>query len=132
MNHEAIREPTTQWDSTRSPTREVCIVRKARGEERIHDFGRFTEKTKVRRRTRVRAQRIEVSLENMGSRFGGCVRATGQAKWTASRVDLAFGSNSQLRALSEVYASNDAKEKFVHDFVAAWTKVMNLDRFELA
>jgi catalase-peroxidase len=64
--------------------------------------------------------------------FHGRCRATGQAKWTASRVDLAFGSNSQLRALSEVYASSDAKEKFVHDFVAAWTKVMNLDRFELA
>jgi len=64
--------------------------------------------------------------------FNGRCRATGQAKWTASRVDLAFGSNSQLRALSEVYASSDAKEKFVHDFVAAWTKVMNLDRFELA
>ena len=64
--------------------------------------------------------------------FNGRCRATGQAKWTASRVDLAFGSNSQLRALSEVYASSDAKEKFVHDFVAAWTKVMNLDRFDLA
>ena len=49
-----------------------------------------------------------------------------------SRVDLAFGSNSRLRALSEVYASADGKEKFVHDFVAAWTKVMNLDRFDLA
>ena len=58
-------------------------------------------------------------------------RKTGAVKWTASRVDLAFGSNSQLRALSEVYASADAKEKFVHDFVAAWDKVMMLDRFEL-
>jgi len=64
--------------------------------------------------------------------FNGRCRATGQAKWTASRVDLAFGSNSRLRALSEVYASADGKEKFVHDFVAAWTKVMNLDRFDLA
>ena len=64
--------------------------------------------------------------------FNGRCRATGQAKWTASRVDLAFGSNSQLRALSEVYASSDAKAKFAHDFVAAWTKVMNLDRFDLA
>jgi catalase-peroxidase len=63
--------------------------------------------------------------------FNGRCRATGQAKWTASRVDLAFGSNSRLRALSEVYASSDGKEKFVHDFVAAWTKVMNLDRFDL-
>ncbi|MFM7135324.1 MAG: peroxidase family protein, partial [Planctomycetota bacterium] len=63
--------------------------------------------------------------------FNGRCRATGQAKWTASRVDLAFGSNSRLRALSEVYASSDGREKFVRDFVAAWTKVMNLDRFEL-
>ena len=64
--------------------------------------------------------------------FNGRCRKSGQAKWTASRVDLAFGSNSQLRALSEVYASADAREKFVSDFVSAWTKVMNLDRFDLA
>ena len=59
-------------------------------------------------------------------------RKTGQLKWTGTRVDLIFGSHSQLRALAEVYGSSDAKEKFVHDFVAAWTKVMNLDRFDLA
>jgi catalase-peroxidase len=58
--------------------------------------------------------------------------AAGQVKWKGSRVDLLFGSNSELRALAEVYASDDAKEKFVHDFVAAWDKVMNLDRFDLA
>ncbi len=58
--------------------------------------------------------------------------ATGAAKWTGTRVDLVFGSNSELRAIAEVYASDDAREKFVHDFVAAWTKVMNLDRFDLA
>ncbi|MEU3458017.1 catalase/peroxidase HPI [Micromonospora sp. NPDC006766] len=58
--------------------------------------------------------------------------ATGEVKWTGSRVDLVFGSNSELRALAEVYASDDAREKFVHDFVAAWVKVMNLDRFDLA
>jgi catalase-peroxidase len=58
-------------------------------------------------------------------------RATGKLKWTGTRVDLVFGSNAQLRALSEVYASADAAEKFVHDFVAAWNKVMNLDRFDL-
>jgi len=52
-------------------------------------------------------------------------------KWTATRADLIFGSNSELRALAEVYATNDAKEKFVQDFVAAWTKVMNLDRFDV-
>jgi len=64
--------------------------------------------------------------------FTGRDRAKGEAKWTASRVDLVFGSNSELRALAEVYASNDAKEKFVRDFVAVWTKVMNLDRFDVS
>jgi catalase-peroxidase len=64
--------------------------------------------------------------------YEGKDRATGQVKWTASRVDLVFGSNSQLRGLAEVYAADDAQEKFVHDFVAAWTKVMMLDRFDLA
>jgi catalase-peroxidase len=64
--------------------------------------------------------------------FEGRDRATGSVKWTGSRVDLIFGSNSELRALAEVYGSDDAKEKFVQDFVAAWTKVMNLDRFDLA
>jgi catalase-peroxidase len=59
-------------------------------------------------------------------------RETGEAQWTATRVDLIFGSNSRLRALSQVYAANDGEEKFVHDFVDAWTKVMNLDRFDLA
>ena len=63
--------------------------------------------------------------------FEGCDRKTGERKWTATRVDLIFGSNSQLRALAEVYGSADAQEKFVHDFVAAWNKVMNLDRFDL-
>jgi catalase-peroxidase len=58
-------------------------------------------------------------------------RATGAVKWTGTRVDLVFGSQSQLRALAEVYASSDAGEKFVQDFVAAWAKVMNLDRFDL-
>ncbi|AEH10750.1 MULTISPECIES: catalase/peroxidase HPI [Protofrankia] len=63
--------------------------------------------------------------------FEGRDSATGEVRWTASRVDLIFGSNSELRALAEVYASDDAREKFVHDFVAAWTKVTNLDRFDL-
>jgi len=64
--------------------------------------------------------------------FEGTDRASGEARWTASRVDLAFGSNSQLRALAEVYAADDAQEKFVHDFVAAWDKVMMLDRFDVS
>ena len=61
----------------------------------------------------------------------GLDRKTGQLKWTGTVVDLVFGSNSQLRALAEVYASSDAGKIFVKDFVAAWTKVMNLDRFDL-
>ena len=63
--------------------------------------------------------------------FEGRDRKTGEVKWTGTRVDLLFGSNSELRALAEVYASADAQEKFVNDFVAAWKKVMNLDRFDL-
>jgi catalase-peroxidase len=67
-----------------------------------------------------------------GDLFEGRDRVTGEPKWTATRADLAFGSNAELRALAEVYACEDAKEKFVHDFVSAWAKVMNLDRFDLA
>ncbi|MGH3002050.1 MAG: peroxidase family protein, partial [Gaiellaceae bacterium] len=64
--------------------------------------------------------------------YEGRDRATGEIKWTATAVDLVFGSHAQLRALSEVYGADDSQETFVHDFVAAWTKVMNLDRFDLA
>ncbi len=64
--------------------------------------------------------------------FEGRDRKTDALKWTGKRVDLVFGSNSQLRAVAEVYGSSDAEKKFVHDFVAAWNKVMNLDRFDLA
>jgi catalase-peroxidase len=64
--------------------------------------------------------------------FEGRDRATGEPKWTGTRVDLIFGSNSQLRAIAEVYGCADSKEKFVNDFIAAWVKVMNLDRFDLA
>ncbi|NTW81937.1 MAG: catalase-peroxidase, partial [Chlorobiaceae bacterium] len=63
--------------------------------------------------------------------FEGRDRKTGEPRWTATRVDLIFGSNARLRAISEVYGSNDAQGKFVQDFLAAWDKVMNLDRFEL-
>jgi catalase-peroxidase len=69
-----------------------------------------------------------VSAENV---YEGRDRETGEVKWTGTAVDLVFGANSQLRAISEVYASDDADEKFVRDFAAAWNKVMNLDRFEL-
>jgi len=67
-----------------------------------------------------------------GCLFEGRDRATGELKWTATRVDLIFGSNAQLRAVAEVYACQDSREKFVNDFVAAWNKVMNADRFDLA
>ncbi|MGZ6764666.1 MAG: catalase/peroxidase HPI [Nocardioidaceae bacterium] len=73
--------------------------------------------------------KASASAENV---FEGRDRGTGEVTWTATAVDLVFGSNSQLRAISEVYATDDAKEKFVRDFVQAWDKVMNLDRFELA
>ena len=63
--------------------------------------------------------------------FEGKDRKSGQVRWTGTRVDLVFGSNSQLRAIAEVYASADAKEKFAKDFVAAWAKMMDLDRFDL-
>jgi catalase-peroxidase len=68
------------------------------------------------------------SAENV---YEGRDRATGNVKWTATAVDLVFGSNSQLRAISEFYACDDTKEKFIRDFVAAWNKVMTLDRFDL-
>jgi len=64
--------------------------------------------------------------------FEGRDRVSGKRKWTGTRVDLIFGSNSQLRALAEVYACKDSQDKFLNDFVAAWNKVMNLDRFDLA
>jgi catalase-peroxidase len=69
--------------------------------------------------------------DTYGNRFEGRDRKSGAVKWTATRADLIFGSHSQLRALAEVYGASDAKEKFVKDFVAAWAKVMNLDRFDL-
>jgi catalase-peroxidase len=80
-----------------------------------------------------------VNLVDMGTQwkptgdnaYEGRDRKTGALKWTATRVDLAFGSNSQLRAIAEAYAQDDNKAKFVKDFVAAWTKVMNLDRYDL-
>ena len=70
--------------------------------------------------------------ESGDEEFVGKCRKTGKDLWHATRTDLVFGSNSQLRAIAEVYACNDSQEAFVHDFVAAWDKVMNLDRFDLA
>ena len=72
------------------------------------------------------------ATDDKGETFEGKDRKSGTLKWTATRADLIFGSNSELRALAEVYAENDAKEKFVNDFVKAWNKVMNADRFDLA
>ncbi len=75
--------------------------------------------------------RWEKSAKSDG-RYEGHDRKTGQRRWTATSVDLVFGSNSQLRGLVEFYACADSQKDFVHDFVAAWSKVMNLDRFDLA
>jgi len=72
------------------------------------------------------------AISEAGDLFEGRDRSTGEVKWTGTRVDLIFGSNAQLRALAEVYACSDAEEKFVQDFVAAWARMMNLDRFDLA
>src|SRR5205823_7515962 len=74
------------------------------------------------------AWRPSVTAENV---YEGRDRATGERKWTATAADLVFGAHSQLRALAEVYACDDAEAKFVRDFVAAWDKVMNLDRYDL-
>ena len=73
-----------------------------------------------------------LATSEAGDLFEGRDRKTGERKWTGTRADLVFGSNSQLRAYAEVYGSDDSQEKFVRDFVAAWNKVMNLDRFDLA
>jgi catalase-peroxidase len=79
---------------------------------------------------------LDISTQWQPSQITGVLegrdRATGKVKWRGTQVDLVFGSNSQLRAIAEVYAADDSKHRFVHDFVAAWTKVMNLDRFDLA
>jgi catalase-peroxidase len=72
--------------------------------------------------------KASASTENV---YDGRDRTTGEVKWTATAVDLVFGSNSQLRGIAEAYGTDDAQEKFVRDFVAAWDKVMNLDRFDL-
>jgi len=71
---------------------------------------------------------VSATQENV---YDGFDRGTGKAKWTATAVDLVFGSHSQLRAIAEVYGASDAQEKFVGDFVAAWAKVMDLDRFDI-
>ena len=72
------------------------------------------------------------AVSESGDVFEGRDRATGELRWTGTRVDLVFGSNSQLRAITEVYGCEDSRKRFVDDFVAAWDKVMNLDRFDLA
>jgi catalase-peroxidase len=71
---------------------------------------------------------VWTAADSKGETFEGRDRATGASKWTATRADLIFGSNSELRAIAEIYASSDSKAKFVTDFVAAWNKVMNADR----
>jgi catalase-peroxidase len=83
-------------------------------------------------RSRVPAKRVDDRHHQVGrGAFERGDRATGEVRWTATAADLVFGAHSQLRALAEVYACDDAQEKFVRDFVAAWSKVMNLDRYDL-
>jgi catalase-peroxidase len=72
------------------------------------------------------------ATSDAGDVFEGRGRETGELRWTGTRTDLVFGSNSELRAVAEVYGSHDAEQKFVNDFVAAWSKVMHLDRFDVA
>ncbi|MET0045063.1 MAG: peroxidase family protein, partial [Candidatus Thiodiazotropha sp. 6PLUC3] len=108
-------------------------VLKANFEGSVH--GLFTD------RPEVLSNDFFVNLLDMGTAwralsadedlFEGVDRKTGESKWSATRVDLVFGSNSELRALAEVYAAADSEEKFVHDFIQVWSKVMNLDRFDL-
>jgi catalase-peroxidase len=76
--------------------------------------------------------RTEWRVSEVEDVYEGRDRRSGELRWTATAADLVFGANSQLRAIAEVYASSDGAEKFVHDFVAAWDKVMNLDRFDVA
>jgi catalase-peroxidase len=100
------------------------------------DFGVFTDRPETLTNDFF-ANLVDVGTEWKPSEtsenlYEGRDRAMGDLKWKASGVDLVFGSNSQLRAIAEVYASDDSKEKFVGDFVAAWDKIMNLDRFDLA
>ena len=105
------------------------------GEGSLAEMGVFTD------RPETLTNDFFVNLLDMGARwqpskvcehfYEGLDRETGKPKWTASRADLVFVSNSQLRAIAEVYASDDGEEKFLSDFIAAWTKVMNLDRFDL-
>ena len=99
------------------------------------NHGVFTKKTgKLNNEFFINLLDMNTTWKEISSKedlFEGKDRKTGKVKWKGSRVDLIFGSNSQLRAFAEVYACEDSKEKFLDDFVAAWTKVMNLDRFDL-
>ena len=97
---------------------------------RLHRDARVADQRLLRQPARP-GHDVDADVRGRGD-LRGPRRATGELKWTGSRVDLVFGSNSELRALAEVYASDDAQEKFVRDFVAAWDKVMNLDRFDVA
>ena len=101
-----------------SPRRQSCIAMRSSGRGVGTLFVTLTDMTYVWEPTGFNAYNLRD-------------RTTGQVRYTATRADLVFGSNSILRSYAEVYAQDDSKEKFVHDFVAAWTKVMNADRFDL-
>ena len=97
----------------------------------VHDAAGAADQRLLRQPAR-HGHRVEADDAGAADAFAGRCRKKGDPRWAASRVDLVFGSNSELRALAEVYACDDAREKFVRDFAAAWNKVMNLDRFDLA
>ena len=129
-----VVEPAVLHDQEEREVVPLVVVRVHRGWRRDHD-GVLT------RRTDALTNDFFVNLLDMGTVwkavsdakdvFEGRDRKSGQVKWTATRADLVFGSHSVLRALSEVYGSSDAQEKFVKDFVAAWDKVMNLGRYDV-
>jgi catalase (peroxidase I) len=122
------------WTMKSSPPANRAEVAVVALTERLHALGGSLDETLT--------NDFFVNLLDMGTQwqptaradgvYEGCDRKTNEVKWTGTRVDLIFGSHSQLRAFAELYACADSKEKFVKDFIAAWTKVMNLDRFEIA
>ena len=114
----------------RRPARAGCQCRTVQA-RRLHEEAGSADQRLLREPAR-HGHGVEGASRTRKDVFEGRDRKTGELKWTGTRVDLVFGSNSQLRALAEVYGSSDAQEKFVEDFVAAWNKVMNLDRFDVA
>jgi catalase-peroxidase len=124
-----LLDMSTKWQSsTGSSTQSAIASKSASSDDSGEDTGLIDMNTDPDANPNSTAQK---STETEGV-LRGCDRASGEVKWTGTVVDLVFGSNSQLRAIAEVYACSDAKQAFARDFAAAWTKVMNLDRYDLA